>query len=269
MIFNSETNHLFLAHATNYARSGAPTPAPADNLLLALDANSFGLVARLTVNAPGKMARLGNTIFVANRNDGSLTLVQDAPAPVPPAPTPVYTPTPYPSATLGAAATARASATAPRATATPAVCAIALLPLPRWTTEMATRLGCPTETDRAGNYAMQKFERGALFWREEDKRIFVLFDDKTWLQFNDTWAAPAPDDSCPGVTVASGLLKPKRGFGKVWCDQSAVRAKLGAATENEIGLYVALTQRFERGQIFIGTDRTQVFVLYADGKWEW
>lgn len=267
MIFNPETNHLFLSQLANYARSGGPTPVPVDNTLLVLDANSFGEVARLPVNAPGKMARLGNTLYVANRNDGSLTLAQDVPAPMPPAPTPTYTPTPYPSATL-ASSSPRASATAPRATATPPICTIPLLALQRWTTEMATRLGCPAEMDRAGNYALQKFENGALFWREEDNRLLVLFNDKTWLQFNDTWTNALPEDSCPTVTVASGLIKPKRGFGKMWCDQPAVRAKLGAAIENEIGPYVALTQRFERGWVFIGTDRTQVFVLYADGKWE-
>jgi len=267
MIFNPETNHLFLSLIANYARSGAPTPAPVDNPLLVLDANSFGEVARLPVNAPGKMARLGNTIYVANRNDGSITLVQDLPAPAPPAPTATHTPTPYPSATL-ASSSPRASATVPRATATPPICAIPLLSLQRWTMEMATRLGCPTETDRAGNYATQKFENGVLFWREDDKRILVLFNDKTWLQFNDTWTSALPEDTCPTVTVASGLLKPRRGFGKLWCDQPAVRAKLGAAIENEIGPYVALTQRFERGWVFIGTDRTHVYALYADGRWE-
>ena len=118
------------------------------------------------------------------------------------------------------------------------------------------------------NFASQKTENGALFWREDEKRIVVLFNDKTWLQFNDTWTNAMSEDVCPTVTAASGLLKPKRGFGKVWCDQSAVRAKLGAAIENEIGVYAALTQKFERGQVFAGTDRARVHVLYSDGKWE-
>lgn len=138
----------------------------------------------------------------------------------------------------------------------------------RWTTATATRLGCPTESERTTNFATQKFENGALFWREDEKRIVVLFNDKTWLQFNDTWTSALPEDGCPTVTVAPGLLKPKRGFGKLWCDQSAVRAKLGAATENEFGGYAALAQKFERGQVFVGADRTRVYALYSDGKWE-
>ena len=118
------------------------------------------------------------------------------------------------------------------------------------------------------NFASQKTESGTLFWREDDKRIVIMFNDKTWLQFNDTWTNTLPEDVCSTVTVAPGLLKPKRGFGKVWCDQPAVRAKLGAAIENEIGVYATLTQKFERGQVFVGTDKTRVYVLYSDGKWE-
>ncbi|MEW5719874.1 MAG: hypothetical protein AB1817_14695 [Chloroflexota bacterium] len=267
MIFNPDTNHLFLSQTTGYARYGGPTPVPADNTILVLDTNSFGHVAQLQVNAPGKMTRLGNTIYVANRDDGSITLIQDASAPTPPSPTPTFPPSPYPTAPPLTSPTTHAIVT-PRAVSTAPVCAIPTLPLLRGTTEIASRLGCPTENERTTNFAMQKFENGALFWREDEKRIIVLFNDKTWLQFNDTWTSALPEDGCPTVTVAAGLLKPKRGFGKLWCDQSAVRAKLGAATENEIGGYAALAQKFERGQIFVGTDRTRVYALYSDGKWE-
>lgn len=273
LIFNPETNHLFLSQLTSYSRGFGPTPVPADNTLLVLDGNSFGQIAQLQVNAPGKMARLGSTIYVANRDDGSLTLVQDASAPAPPSPTATFTPTRYPTTTAAASASTRA-ATAPRATVTPSAtptslnCAIPLLPLLRWTTEMTTRLGCPTEVDRVGNFAAQKFENGAMFWREEDKRILVLLNDKTWLQFNDTWTSAQPEDACLSIGIAAGLIKPKRGFSKVWCEQPSLRAKMGAAVENEIGLYAALAQRFERGQIFVGADPNKGYVLYSDGQWE-
>jgi YVTN family beta-propeller protein len=271
--YNPETNHLFLSQRTEYARSFGPTPVPADHSVLILDTNSFGQVAQLSVNAPGKMTRLGNTIYVANRDDGSLTLIQDTNMPTPPSPTPTLTPTPYPTAGPPAFIPTRTvvaprMTAAPTATLTPPICAIPLLPIQRWTMEMATRLGCPAEEDRAVDSASQRFEHGAMFWRAEDRRILVLFNDKTWLPFNDTWASSMPEDACPNVTVASSLLKPKRGFGKVWCEQTGVRAKLGAAVENEIGTYAVLAQRFERGQIFVGTEPSKVYVLYNDGKWE-
>jgi hypothetical protein len=246
---------------------------PASNTLLVLDTSSFGEVARLQVNAPGKMARLGNTIYVANRDDGSIMLIQDTNMPTPPSPTPTFTPTSYPTLAPSALTPPRATATprattAPNPTSPPSLCAIPLLPVHRWTTETVTRLGCPTEVDRVTNFATQKFENGVMFWREEDKRILVLFNDKTWLQFNDAWTSALPDDACLNVAVAPGLVRPKRGFGKVWCEQPNIRAKIGAAVENEIGLYPALAQRFERGQIFVGAEPNQVYVLYSDSKWE-
>jgi hypothetical protein len=107
-----------------------------------------------------------------------------------------------------------------------------------------------------------------MFYRDDEKRIYVLFNDQTWQVFDDTWASSSPADSCPNVTVGNSLVKPQRGFGKVWCDQSAARAKIGAATASERGMYSAQTQKFERGQMFVGEQPSQVFVLFADGKWD-
>ncbi|MCX7839204.1 MAG: YncE family protein [Anaerolineae bacterium] len=262
MLLNPATHHLFLSLSPMRAPIATTTPTPTTEMVVVLDINSFGEVARWQMNAPGKMTRLGDTIYVANRDDGSLTVIQDARAPIPPSPTPTFTPTPYPTLTP-----TRAVAT-PRVTNTPIVCTIPRLLPPRWTNEMATRLGCPIEPERSGNYARQKFERGTLFWREEDRRILVLFDDHTWLQFNDTWTSALPEDTCPQVSVKPPLVKPKRGFGKLWCEQTAVRTKLSAALEDEVGLYSALTQRTERGFVFTGRGRTEFYVLYNDGTWE-
>ena len=59
----------------------------------------------------------------------------------------------------------------------------------------------------------QPFERGTLFYRDDEKRIYALFADKTWATYDDTWNASVPDDSCPSIPVPAGLYKPRRGFG--------------------------------------------------------
>ena len=105
-----------------------------------------------------------------------------------------------------------------------------------------------------------------MAWREDDKRIYVLYSDKTWQVFDDTWNSGQADDSCPNTSVPSGLVKPKRGFGKVWCEQSFVRAKIGAATGSEVG-FAAPVQRFQRG-LGMGSAQGTPMVLYEDGKWE-
>lgn len=251
MAFNPETHHLFLAQ---------------ENSILVLDSNSLGEVMRLNVNAPGKMVRLGNTIYVANRNDGSITLVQDVAMPTPPSPTPTWTPSPLP--TLAPPPTVARTAT-PSVRITPLpTCAmpVSTLIAQRWASELGMRLGCPSENARTVNLAFQMFERGTMFWREDERRIIVLFNDRGWSVFDDTWVGGA-EDSCPSSGVSAGL-KPKRGFGKVWCEQPAVRAKIGAATSPEQGPYAGTLQRFERGLVFAGPQGGLVYILFNDGKWQ-
>lgn len=104
-----------------------------------------------------------------------------------------------------------------------------------------------------------------MFWREDAKQIYVMFGDKTWVSFADTWTPGLAEDSCPSVN--GGSVKPKRGFGKVWCEQSGVRAKIGAGTSDEFGIYAAPVQGFARGTVF-ADNKNQVIVMYSDGKWE-
>ncbi|MBI5300851.1 MAG: YncE family protein [Chloroflexi bacterium] len=266
MVFNPQTRHLFLAHAgsTTFTSTRQPT---ADNTIQVLDTDSFGEVARIALDAPGMMTRLGNTIYVAT-NQGTVALIQDTHAPMPPSPTPTFTSTPYPTLPP---LTPRALAT-PSITRAPAVttptCALALgtIASQKWSPQLATRLGCATELERATNFATQVFEQGAMLWREDEKRIYVLFADKTWAQFDDAWNATLPEDSCPNI-VAPASGKPKRGFGKVWCEKTNARAKLGLAISAEIG-YAVPAQRFERGVIFASNPANRVWVLYANGTWE-
>lgn len=267
--YNPQTHHLFLSLAPGYLSGSTPSVNPNENTVLIFDTNSWGKVAQLNVPAPGKMARLGNLIYVANRDDGTITLIEDANVPTPPSPTPTRTPTPYPTLPPLPTST-RTAVPVVRNTPLP-LCSfsIAALASSRWNANLATRLGCPTEAEHTVGFATQAFENGAMFWREDEKHIIVLFNDtlRAWSQYDDTWDTALPEDSCPSITVAANRTKPKRGFGKVWCDLAGVRGKLGAATGAEVG-FAPLTQRFERGQMFAGTQTNQVYVLFTNGKWE-
>jgi len=265
--FNPSTRHLFLAHANTYVPP-AGRMSSTDNMIRVLDTDSFGEVARIALDLPGKMARLGNTIYVATEH-GTLALLQDSIAPTPPSPTPIFTPTPFPTLPPPTVAATRVPTLGTRATTVPTpICALALgtLASQKWSPQLAARLGCPTELERRANFATQVFTQGTMLWREDEKRIYVLFTDKTWAQFDDAWSADMPEDACPAVTAPANA-KPKRGFGKVWCEQTTVRAKLGLATSGEIG-YPAPVQRFERGAIFASHQVSQVFILLANGTWE-
>lgn len=266
MLYNPQTQHLFLAQKSLPREINQP-PTQLDNTVLILDGTSFGVVAQLTINTPGKMARLGNLIYVASRDDGTITIIEDVAMPVPPSPTPTTTPTRFPTLTPPPPSPTRATTPSPGVTPLP-LCniPIATFAAQHWTPAVAAKIGCPSENARTVNMVFQLFERGTMFWREEDKKILVVFNDRSWSAFDDAWTNALPEDSCPGVSVVG--TKPKRGFGKVWCEQSAVRTKIGAATSPEQGPSTTSIQRFERGEMFVRSDSGLIHALFNDGKWE-
>ncbi|MCL4488566.1 MAG: beta-propeller fold lactonase family protein [Chloroflexi bacterium] len=276
MVYNPQTHHLFLSHATSYARGYGPTPVPADDMIQVLDGTFFGEVGRLRVPFPGQMTRLGNTIYVVGREDGVVSLIQDLVVRTPPSPTPTLTPTPWPTMPPGIyTATFPILTPTSRPTGTPTLSPQVTCRFPvgpavssRWNRVLASHLGCPLAPESHANFAMRPFERGTMYYRADAKSILILFGDKTWLAFNDTWEDSQPADSCPGIFVPPGLAKPTRGFGKVWCAQEGVRTKIGAATGDEVGLYDAPLQLFERGVVMTGAKSTPVIIMYNDGHWE-
>ncbi|MBI3915131.1 MAG: hypothetical protein HY327_13210 [Chloroflexi bacterium] len=84
--YNPQTQHVFLAHAGTSA---------AENFAQIFDTTTFGEVGRITLNAPGVMARLGHLIYVSGTDDGAVTIIEDVSVAAPPAPTPTATLTPF------------------------------------------------------------------------------------------------------------------------------------------------------------------------------
>jgi hypothetical protein len=105
-----------------------------------------------------------------------------------------------------------------------------------------------------------------MFWRADEKAIYVLQADGTWARYVDTWDSAQPS-SDPALKQPEGLLQPVRGFGKVWREQlNGPGAEIGWALVEEQG-YEMLAQLFTGGQIFAGP-RGEVYVLYTDDTWE-
>jgi hypothetical protein len=88
---------------------------------------------------------------------------------------------------------------------------------------------CPV-TQQTVQAAFQSFERGFMVWRGDLKKIYVLLNDGTWSDYDDTFVAgeTLPD---PG-TPPTGLLAPQSGFGKVWSQHNGATS-LGWATAAE------------------------------------
>ncbi len=126
------------------------------------------------------------------------------------------------------------------------------------------RLGCPIEQSKTTEMAIEPFERGLMFWREDVQQIHVLFNDGTWWNFADTWQEGMPA-SDPTIIPPAGLYQPVRGFGLVWREGAGVRDKIGWATAEEKG-YTAIVQAFEKGVMFTA-DNGSAYTVYNDGTW--
>ena len=126
-------------------------------------------------------------------------------------------------------------------------------------------LGCPLGSAIEMYGAGQSFERGYMLWTSEDSRIHVLLQDGRAASYADTFQ-DGVDPETSNLSPPAGLLEPKRGFGKVWRDNSNVRSGLGWATTEERGFHGS-SQRFEHG-LMLWSDVRGIFALYSDGRWE-
>lgn len=262
---NPDTHHLFLAHAETY-QPVPRSPAPQDDTVEILDTRTLGLVGTLSVaNSPWRMTRLGNKIYVAAR-DGVVTIVGDALTAKPPAPTPTPTPTLFPTWTP-----------APNVPATPTPADIVHVacsfgppaPFAEVWLEHINALGCPTDVASNGNFAVQTFIDGYMFddlRNPNAQKIYALFPDHTYAVFADTWHEGEPERPCNEIKLAQGRIHPKRGFGKVWCENPQVQAKLPGAVADESGV-VLRVQDFEHGMMWANTSRG-VITLFVDGTWQ-
>lgn len=168
-------------------------------------------------------------------------------------PTPTWTPTFTPTPTR-----------TPTPTPTPAcVLATASEFYPIWQ-QVRHRLGCPIGPFHTTWSAVERFERGWMYWREDEVRIYVMYDDGHWQDYPDTWHEGEPETA--GLIPPAGLLEPKRGFGKVWRDHlGGPAAAVGWAVEEERGIN-SKVQDFAAGTMLALEGRT--YVLFRD-LWSW
>lgn len=125
--------------------------------------------------------------------------------------------------------------------------------------------------------ADQVFEGGMMYWRNNEfvpaNYIYVLLygggtnqtQGTIWLQFEDLWREGMTEFSCPEAQ-ANGALGPKRGFGKVWCEEATVKDGLKSPLELEQGVNAGF-QDFEKGAMIWNARLGYVYVLYNDGDW--
>jgi hypothetical protein len=128
--------------------------------------------------------------------------------------------------------------------------------------------GPPVETFAAE----QAFEGGDMLWLEEERLIFVLYDDGTYEVYEDTFVEGEPETD-PDIEPPASMWQPTRGFGKVWREHPQVREQLGWAWSQEVGFDTVYQRGWrphyhQEGMWYLSNLRGQVAYLYPDG-WEW
>lgn len=172
-------------------------------------------------------------------------------------PTPTLAATPSPTLSP----TARPSAT-PDPSPTPCQFAIRPALVDAWS---AAEIGCPITPGAAAIHtAYAPFEGGQMLWRGDTDTIYVLFNDGHWTGYGNTWRDGDPEYSCG---QASSPPTPVRGFGRVWCEQPAVREALGAITAAEIGDDASAVQDFVNGTILRAPFGASFVLVGEDGVW--
>lgn len=135
------------------------------------------------------------------------------------------------------------------------------------------RLGCPYyySTEQAAKMSVQKFEHGLMvyvnynntpfYYLPYDKTIFIVFDDGSWAQTQDTWNTSQPVNT--GLTPPPGKLEPKMGFGNAWRNETGlkVRERLGWAVAEEQAGDGAI-QAFSNGIMLWYKPTKEIYVAY-------
>jgi len=199
------------------------------------------------------------------------SLVTEPIAPTSEIPAKIETPTETPTVTPSSTATPQPSPTptsspSPTFTATAVTVACSFSAASAFSNtyqSYSTQLGCPTSNAWTTWSAIGQFQRGRMFWRQDNGRIYVIYNNGGWASYADTWSEGRdPEYSCgsPQQTPPT----PKRGFGKVWCTQTGVQQAIGNATGNEWGEDSSL-QAFSNGLIW--QNSTGRYILFNNGSW--
>ena len=129
------------------------------------------------------------------------------------------------------------------------------------------QLGCPaTKKPQGIQDAEQAFQNGHMFWRQDNDYAYAVYKNGTYQAFTDKWHEGDPDYSC-AASPPPGLVQPKRGFGKVWCELGGASAAIGWGLGDEAGFGPGygdpLVQNFEHGFIFRDSDGKNVGMAYV------
>lgn len=118
------------------------------------------------------------------------------------------------------------------------------------------KIGCPVEEASLDDIGINEFGPGPeidrfMLWLSDEGQIYVLFPDNSWQSYADTWTEDQPTFSCNpfGDAEPDSPPLPRRGFGKLWCEQPELQEIMGTVPREERLCQHAVLQRFPDGRL--------------------
>lgn len=136
-------------------------------------------------------------------------------------------------------------------------------------------MGCPTAPADFSPVAINEFGESAetdrfMLWFSSDDLIYVLLPDGVWTTYEDTWDESQPEYLCNpyGGEMTSPPL-PRRGFGKLWCEDADLQAILGPVPREERLCQHTVVQPFHSGRMLACFEDATIryFQLHDDRTW--
>lgn len=128
---------------------------------------------------------------------------------------------------------------------------------------------CPTNPPLADQAVFQQFENGYMIWVRRPDAIYVMYNDgivPRWEVYRDYFNEGMNQDFIG--SPPANRWEPVRGFGLLWRNNSAVRSRIGWATQQYETPYSVQLQLSKDGAIFVNEPSGNIFGLTAD-KTNW
>ena len=142
--------------------------------------------------------------------------------------------------------------------------------------ELEQLLGCPTGEAKTDPVAINEFGEGPEFnrfmlWFSDSRLIHVLLPDGTWKSYEDSWEEGDPIFACnPLDGEADSPPLPRRGFGKLWCEEPGLQDVLGTVPREERLCQHSVTQPFVDGRLLACFEDATIryFRILEDNTWD-
>ena len=110
-----------------------------------------------------------------------------------------------------------------------------------------------------------------MLWFGHEQQIYVLRPDKRWQAYPDTWTEDQPTFACnPLGGEATSPPLPRRGFGKLWCQEAGLQELLGTIIREERLCQHTVLQPFQNGRLLACYEDATIryFRVMDDGAWD-